>query len=186
MLVLVLLPMVFSSSADTTATDAFGGWIALGAFLAGLVVGRLPPSVRAATDALRLRDAFAVLFFLSVGMLLDPGTLLDDPLMLAATLAVVLLGKPLTVLAVLVVFRYPLAVGLPVAVALAQIGELSVIVAIVATGLGVLTADATNTLVAAVVFSIALNPLLFRSVGRIARAGRHTAPDRNAATEGRR
>ncbi len=186
-LVLVLLPMIVAASTDTRATDAFGSWTALGAFLAGLVVGRLPRSVRAATDALRMRDAFAVLFFLSVGMLLDPGTLLDDPSMLAATLAVVLIGKPLTVLAMLVLFRYPRTAGLPVAVALAPIGELSVIVATVATDLGVLTADATNTLVAAVVFSIALNPLLFRSVGWVERrAAPDTTRGRSAATEGRR
>jgi CPA2 family monovalent cation:H+ antiporter-2 len=173
-LVLVLLPATVAANTDTTVTDAFGGSMAVGAFLAGLVVGRLPSGVRAAADALRMREAFALLFFLSVGMLLDPGTLLDDPMMLAATLAVVLIGKPLTILAMLVLFRYPFAVGLSVAIALAQIGELSVIVATVANDLGALTADATNTLVAAVVFSITLNPLLFRSMGWIER---RTAPD---------
>ena len=148
-----------------SSAKVFGVSMALGAFLAGLVVGRSEFSVRAAADALPMRDAFAVLFFVSVGMLLDPGTLLDDPQMLAATLAVVLIGKPLAAVAIVVLFRYPLKVALSVAVALAQIGEFSFIVASVATDYGVLTPDATNTLVAAAIASITLNPLLFRSIG---------------------
>jgi monovalent cation:H+ antiporter-2, CPA2 family len=148
-----------------SSAHVFGVSMALGAFLAGLVVGRSEFSVRAAADALPMRDAFAVLFFVSVGMLLDPGTLLDDPQMLAATLAVVLIGKPLAAMAIVVLFRYPLKVALSVAVALAQIGEFSFIVAAVATDYGVLTADATNILVATAIASITLNPLLFRSIG---------------------
>jgi monovalent cation:H+ antiporter-2, CPA2 family len=148
-----------------SSAQFFGVSMALGAFLAGLVVGRSEFSVRAAADALPMRDAFAVLFFVSVGMLLDPGTLLDDPQMLAATLVVVLIGKPLAAVAIVALFRYPLKVALAVAVALAQIGEFSFIVASVASEYGVLTADATNTLVAAAIASITLNPLLFRSIG---------------------
>jgi CPA2 family monovalent cation:H+ antiporter-2 len=148
-----------------SSAQFFGVSMALGAFLAGLVVGRSEFSVRAAADALPMRDAFAVLFFVSVGMLLDPGTLLDDPQMLAATLAVVLIGKPLAAIAIVALFRYPLKVALSVAVALAQIGEFSFIVASVATDYGVLTADATNILVAAAIASITLNPLLFRCIG---------------------
>jgi CPA2 family monovalent cation:H+ antiporter-2 len=148
-----------------SSAQVFGVSMALGAFLAGLVVGRSEFGVRATSDALPMRDAFAVLFFVSVGMLLDPGTLLDDPQMLAATLAVVLIGKPLAAVAIVLLFRYPLKVALSVAVALAQIGEFSFIVASVATDYGVLTADATNTLVAAAIISITLNPLLFRSIG---------------------
>jgi len=147
------------------SAQVFGVSMALGAFLAGLVVGRSEFAVRAAADALPMRDAFAVLFFVSVGMLLDPGTLLDDPQMLAATLAVVLIGKPLAAVAIVALFGYPLKVALSVAVALAQIGEFSFIVASVGTSYGVLTADATNTLVAAAIVSITLNPLLFRSIG---------------------
>jgi monovalent cation:H+ antiporter-2, CPA2 family len=152
-----------------SSAQFFGVSMALGAFLAGLVVGRSEFSVRAAADALPMRDAFAVLFFVSVGMLLDPGTLLDDPQMLAATLGVVLIGKPLAAVAIVALFRYPLKVALSVAVALAQIGEFSFIVASVATDFGVLTADATNTLVAAAIVSITLNPLLFLSIGWVER-----------------
>ena len=152
-----------------SSAQVFGVSMALGAFLAGLVVGRSEFGVRATSDALPMRDAFAVLFFVSVGMLLDPGSLADDPQMLAATLAIVLIGKPLAAMAIVLLFRYPLKVALSVAVALAQIGEFSFIVASVATDYGVLTADATNVLVAAAIASITLNPLLFRSIGWLER-----------------
>jgi CPA2 family monovalent cation:H+ antiporter-2 len=147
------------------SAEVFGVSMALGAFLAGLVVGRSEFSVRAASDALPMRDAFAVLFFVSVGMLLDPGALFDDPLMLAATLGIVLVGKPLAAFAIVALFRYPLRVSLGVAVALAQIGEFSFIVATLGAELGVLSVEATNTLVAAAIASITINPLLFRLIG---------------------
>jgi monovalent cation:H+ antiporter-2, CPA2 family len=167
------------------SAEVFGVSMALGAFLAGLVVGRSEFSVRAAADALPMRDAFAVLFFVSVGMLLDPGTLLDDPTMLAATLGVVLIGKPLAALAIVALFGYPLRVALSVAIALAQIGEFSFIVASVASDYGVLTAAATNILVAAAIASITLNPLLFRTIGWIERGLTRTAPVPDAAAEDR-
>jgi CPA2 family monovalent cation:H+ antiporter-2 len=163
-----------------SSAQVFGVSMALGAFLAGLVVGRSEFGVRATSDALPMRDAFAVLFFVSVGMLLDPGTLLDDPQMLVATLAIVLIGKPLAAMAIVLLFRYPLKVALSVAVALAQIGEFSFIVASVATDYGVLTADATNTLVAAAIASITLNPLFFRSIGWIERGLTRGAPPAEA------
>jgi len=147
----------------------FGVSMALGAFLAGLVLGRSGFSDRAVADALPMREAFAVLFFVSLGMLLDPGTLLDDPQMLAATLAIVLIGKPLAALAVVALSGYPMTVALSVAVALAQIGEFSFVLATVASDYGVLTADASNVLIAAAIASIIVNPLLFRGIGWIAR-----------------
>jgi monovalent cation:H+ antiporter-2, CPA2 family len=103
--------------------------MALGAFLAGMVVGRSEFSLRAATDALPMRDAFAVLFFVSVGMLFDPRHLIEAPALVAATLAVILLGKPLAALGIVLLLRYPLRVALSVAVVLAQIGEFSFILA---------------------------------------------------------
>jgi CPA2 family monovalent cation:H+ antiporter-2 len=151
------------------SAEIFGVSMALGAFLAGLVVGRSDFSVRAATDALPMRDAFAVLFFVSVGMLLDPGVLLAAPAFLAATLGVVLIGKPLAALAIVLLFRYPLRTALSVAVALAQIGESSFIVATLGRQLGVLTIEATNTLVGAAIVSITLNPLLFRGIETVDR-----------------
>src|SRR5437764_38958 len=98
----------------------FGVSMALGAFLAGMVVGRSDFSLRAAAEALPMRDAFAVLFFVSVGMLFDPHELLAAPALAAATLGVVLLGKPLAALVIVLMLRYPLRVALGVAVALAQ------------------------------------------------------------------
>ena len=147
----------------------FGVSMALGAFLAGLVVGRSEFSVRAATEALPMRDAFAVLFFVSVGMLLDPTGLLENPTLLALTMAIILVGKPLSALAITALFRYPLHVGLSVSVALAQIGEFSFIVARLGSELGVVTPAATNTLIAAAIISITLNPLLYRAISPFVR-----------------
>jgi predicted Kef-type K+ transport protein len=119
----------------------------LGAFLAGMVVGRSEFSLRAATDALPMRDAFAVLFFVSTGMLFDPRYLFDAPWLVAATLEIVVLGKPLAALGIVLALRYPLRVALAVAVALAQIGEFTFMLAALGRGLGVLPEAATNALV---------------------------------------
>jgi CPA2 family monovalent cation:H+ antiporter-2 len=147
----------------------FGVSMALGAFLAGLVVGRSEFSLRAASDALPMRDAFAVLFFVSVGMLLDPAQIAASPGLLAMTLAVVLLGKPLVAAVVVLAMRYPVKVALAVAVALAQIGEFSFILTALGRSLGILDAAATNVIVATAIVSIVLNPPLYRLVGPIDR-----------------
>jgi monovalent cation:H+ antiporter-2, CPA2 family len=147
----------------------FGVSMALGAFLAGLVVGRSDFSVRAATDALPMRDAFAVLFFVSVGMLFDPRYVLDAPLVVLATLAVVMLGKPIAAAAIVLFLGYPVRVAIAVAVALSQIGEFSFILAALGTSLGVLPGPATSALVAAAIVSISLNPLLYRLVDPVER-----------------
>ena len=105
----------------------FGVSMALGAFLAGMVVGRSDYSLRAASDALPMRDAFAVLFFVSVGLLLDPASLLDSPLLLAGTLAIVLIANPIVAFVIMWVARQPFKAAVIVAVALAQIGEFSFI-----------------------------------------------------------
>lgn len=138
--------------------------MALGAFLAGMVVGQSQYSLRAASDALPMRDAFAVLFFVSVGMLLDPASLLETPGLGLGALAIVLVGKPLVALAIVWVMRYPVKVALTVAIALAQIGEFSFILSTIGRELGILTTAATNTLVATSMVSIVLNPLLYRAV----------------------
>ena len=138
--------------------------MALGAFLAGLVVGRSSYAQRAAEEALPLRDAFAVLFFVSVGMLLRPSAVLEHPWLIAGTLGVILIGKPLAAFVITWMMRYPLATTLSVAVALAQIGEFSFMLSRVGRDLGLLTADATDVLVSASIVSIVLNPILFRTV----------------------
>jgi K+:H+ antiporter len=141
----------------------FGVSMALGAFLAGMVVGRSDFSLRAASDALPMRDAFAVLFFVSVGMLLEPRFLLLAPGLIAATLAIILIGKPLAALAIAVGIGYPLKTGLLVAAALAQIGEFSFILASMGRELGLLSDELTNTLVAAGIVSISINPLFYQA-----------------------
>lgn len=151
------------------AAKLFGASMALGAFLAGMVVGQSEFSTRAASEALPMRDAFAVLFFVSMGMLLDPAQLLPNAGLVAATLAVILLGKPLAALLVVLALRYPPKTAVTVAIALAQIGEFSFILAALARQQGVLPAAATQALVAASVVSITLNPLLYRLVDSIAR-----------------
>jgi CPA2 family monovalent cation:H+ antiporter-2 len=143
--------------------------MALGAFLAGMVVGRSEYSLRAASEALPMRDAFAVLFFVSVGMLLDPNSLVNAPLLVAGALAIVLVGKPLVAFVFVWAMRYPLKTALTVGVALAQIGEFSFILATLGRDLGILTIDATHALVAASIVSIVLNPPAYRTIRPIER-----------------
>jgi CPA2 family monovalent cation:H+ antiporter-2 len=136
-----------------------------GAFLAGTIVGRSEFGLRAASEALPMRDAFAVLFFVSVGMLFNPATILTSPWLLAATLAIVLLAKPMTIWVVVILLGYPRPIATSVAVSLAQIGEFSFILAALGRQLSVLPEAAINTLVAAAMVSITLNPLLYRLIG---------------------
>ncbi len=146
------------------ATKLFGASMALGAFLAGMIVGQSDFSARAASDALPMRDAFAVLFFVSVGMLFDPAALSDGwPLMLV-TLAIVLIGKPLAALVVVLVLKRPLRTALTIAVALAQIGEFSFILATLAVSLKIMPAAVMNALVVGSILSITVNPILYQGI----------------------
>ena len=142
----------------------FGVSMALGAFLAGMVVGRSEFSLRAATEALPMRDAFAVLFFVSVGMLLDPMFILQSPGLVIATLLIVMIGKPLAAAVIVIGMGYPLRVALGVSVALAQIGEFSFILAKLGDHLNLVPEALANTLVATAIVSISVNPLLYRLV----------------------
>jgi CPA2 family monovalent cation:H+ antiporter-2 len=150
-----------------TAALMFDVSMALGAFLAGMVVGQSDFSARAASEALPLRDAFAVMFFLSVGMLLDPGQMLASPLLTLVTLAIVMVGKPVAAFGIVALLGYSSRIGLGVAIALAQIGEFSFLLATVATQVGVLPEPAVNPLVAAAIVSIMLNPMLYRTLGPV-------------------
>lgn len=141
--------------------------MALGAFLAGLVVGRSEYSLRAASDALPMRDAFAVMFFVAVGMLLQPASLLETPGLIAATLAVIMIGKPIITLVIVRLLGYPFKVSLAVGMATAQIGEFSFILSSLGRQLGILPAEAANTIVAASIVSIVISPLLYRAVPHI-------------------
>jgi len=146
------------------AADLFGVSFALGAFLAGVVVNESELSHRAAEEALPLRDAFAVLFFVSVGMLIDPSVLLDEPLRLLAVVAIVIVGKSLAALLIVRVLRGPLRTGLVVAAGLSQIGEFSFILIEMGRTLELLPDEGRDLILVAAVISITLNPLLFRAI----------------------
>jgi CPA2 family monovalent cation:H+ antiporter-2 len=160
------------------SAQLFGASLALGAFLAGMIVGQSPFSARAASEALPMRDAFAVLFFVSVGMLLNPSSILENVALVAGTLGIVMFGKGLAAFLVVRLLCYPASTAVLVAVALAQIGEFSFILANLGRQLGVLPERATDILVVTAVVSITLNPFLFRWVAPLSRrlAGAATAP----------
>jgi CPA2 family monovalent cation:H+ antiporter-2 len=138
--------------------------MALGAFLAGIVVGQTEVSHQAAAEALPLRDAFAVLFFVSVGMLFDPQAIIQAPLLLLGLLGIILFVNPLTAFLIIWAFRYSPRTALTVATGLAQIGEFSFLLTNEAMGLGILSGNGQSLLVTCALISIAINPLLFRAI----------------------
>ncbi|MGV3493205.1 MAG: YbaL family putative K(+) efflux transporter [Ramlibacter sp.] len=146
------------------ATFVFGVSFALGAFFAGMVLRESQFSERAAHETLPLRDAFAVLFFVSVGMLFDPRVLVEQPLRVLAVLGIIVLGKSLAAAMLVLVMRYPLHTALTVSASLAQIGEFSFILMGLGASLGVLPSEAQSLVVAGALISIALNPLVFRGI----------------------
>lgn len=145
----------------------FGVSYALGALLAGLVVGRSDFSFRAASEALPMRDAFAVLFFVSVGMLFDPSAVIESPGLLLMSLGLVLVAKPLISLIVCSISGLPSKVGLGVAASLAQIGEFSFVLMTLGSTMGFLSDSATNAIVGTAIVSISINALVYRTVGPI-------------------
>jgi CPA2 family monovalent cation:H+ antiporter-2 len=159
-----LTVLVLALGIAVGSARVFSVSMALGAFLAGMVVGRSEYSLRAASEALPMRDAFAVLFFVSVGMLLAPAALLQSPALVLGALAIVLVGKPLVALVLVWAVGYPFRASVTVAVALAQIGEFSFILATMGHELGILTTEATNAIVAASIVSIVLNPVAYRLI----------------------
>jgi len=142
----------------------FGVSFALGAFFAGMVMRESELSHRAAQESLPLRDAFSVLFFVSVGMLFDPKVLIDQPLRVIATLAIIIIGKSLAAFFLVLIFRYPLNTALTVSASLAQIGEFSFILAALGVSLGLLPVEAQSLIMAGAFISITLNPLVFRVI----------------------
>jgi CPA2 family monovalent cation:H+ antiporter-2 len=182
-----LAVLVLALGVAVGSAAVFGVSMALGAFLAGMAVGQSEFSFRAASEALPMRDAFAVLFFVSVGMLLDPRRLSELAPLILATVAVVVAGKALAAYAAVRLLRRGVHTALVVAVALAQIGEFSFILAALGRELGILTDDASQVLVAASVVSITLNPLLFRAIGPLSRwLSRGATPAAPAAEEASR
>ena len=140
---------------------------ALGAFLAGLVLNSSPLGHNAAERSLPLRDAFAVLFFVSVGMLFDPTILVREPLAVLGVLGIVIVGKSVAALAITTLFKLDRATSLTVAAALAQIGEFSFILAALSVQLGGMSRETHDLILAAALLSISLNPFVFALIDRI-------------------
>ena len=151
------------------AAELLGVPLALGAFLAGAVVSESDTSHQAAADALPLRDAFAVLFFVSVGMLVDPAWIVANPLPVLAVTGVVVLGNATAAWSITTLMGYPSRVSLTLGAGLAQIGEFSFILMTLALLVGVVPPDAIQLVVAAALVSITLSPFLFRTVEPLAR-----------------
>jgi len=143
------------------ATRLFGVSFALGAFFAGVVLSESDLSHKAAANSLPLQDAFAVLFFVSVGMLFDPSILLAKPLMVVGVLLLIMLGKSFVALAIVLLLGYPLSTALTVSAALAQIGEFSFILAGLGFSYQLLPAEGLSLILAGALLSISLNPLVF-------------------------
>ncbi|MDP1683701.1 YbaL family putative K(+) efflux transporter [Hydrogenophaga sp.] len=142
----------------------FGVSFALGAFFAGMVLRESEFSHRAAQESLPLRDAFAVLFFVSVGMLFNPYVLIERPLQVLAVVAIILVGKSLAAALLVLALRYPLNTALTVSASLAQIGEFSFILVGLGASLGLMPPEGQSLVLAGALISIALNPMLFKAI----------------------
>ena len=146
------------------ATAFFNVSFALGAFVAGTVMRESEFSHRAAQETLPLRDAFSVLFFVSIGMMVDPNVFLDQPGRILVVVMVVMFVNFASAVAIVIANRYPLSTALSIGASLGQIGEFSIILAGLALGLGIIQSEVMNLVLAAVLLSIAFNTLLFKAV----------------------
>ncbi|MBR0655391.1 YbaL family putative K(+) efflux transporter [Plastoroseomonas arctica] len=149
------------------AAKLFGVSFALGAFFAGMVMGESRLSQRAAEEALPLRDAFAVLFFVSVGMLFDPSIMIRAPLAVGATVAIIVVGKSAAAYGITRALGHPHGTALTISASLAQIGEFSFILAGLGVALGVLPTEARDLILAGAILSILLNPFIFAAAERM-------------------
>ena len=154
---------------------------ALGAFLAGLVLNSSPLGHNAAERSLPLRDAFAVLFFVSVGMLFDPSILVREPLAVLGVLGIVIIGKSLAALVITTAFKLDRATSLTVAASLAQIGEFSFILAATSVSLGAMSRETHDLILASALLSISLNPFVFARIDRM--GGRVQPPTKKPEPE---
>ena len=157
--------LVFAIGIAYGAAQIFHVSFALGAFFSGMVMRESRYSHRAAMESLPLRDAFAVIFFVGVGMMFDPKVLYEQPLHVLAVLAIIILGKGLVAFGLVLLFRYTLHTALTVAAALAQIGEFSFILAALGLQLKILPQEGMSLVLAGAIISIALNPFAFATIG---------------------
>jgi CPA2 family monovalent cation:H+ antiporter-2 len=159
----IALGIAYGSSA------AFGVSFALGAFFAGVILSESELSHQAAADSLPLKDAFAVLFFVSVGMLFDPSVIVREPLAVLAVLAIIIVGKSLAAFIIVLVFRHPVRTALIVSASLAQIGEFSFILVGLGAALKLMPPEGRDLILAGALLSIALNPIVFAGVTPMSR-----------------
>jgi CPA2 family monovalent cation:H+ antiporter-2 len=165
----ILATLAFALGVAFVASELFGVSFALGAFLAGLVVNESELSHRAAEEALPLREAFSVLFFVSVGMLIEPRFLLEEAHMLAGVLSIVMVGKAVAAVVIVRMLGGSAAIALTVAAGLSQVGEFSFILAEMGRTLDLLPEHGHKLILAAALVSITLNPLLFGAIGPLRR-----------------
>jgi CPA2 family monovalent cation:H+ antiporter-2 len=157
-----LTVLVMAICVATISYLAFGASMALGAFLGGMVAGQSKVSDQAAADVLPMRNAFAVLFFVAVGMLFDYRAVLESPMLMLGVLGIILLVKPVAALAIVIIGGHSLKTALTVAGGLAQIGEFSFILGDMAQSLGLMPGKVNSMIVAGAIISIGLNPFVFR------------------------
>jgi CPA2 family monovalent cation:H+ antiporter-2 len=162
-----LTVLVIALGAAYEAAELFGVSFALGAFFAGMILSESALSQQAAQETLPLRDAFAVLFFVSVGMLLDPTILVREPIPVLITLLIIVLGKSLAAFGIVRGFGYSTPTALTVSASLAQIGEFSFILAGLGVSLALLPEQGRDLILAGAIISILLNPLLFALLDRV-------------------
>ena len=167
------------------AAQLFGVSFALGAFFAGMILSESPLSQQAANESLPLRDAFAVLFFISVGMLFEPAIVVTHPWALLATLLVIMVGKSIAAMLIAIALKHPLRTALTISVSLAQIGEFSFILAALGVDLGLLPKEGRDLILAGAIFSIVLNPAMFAALDKAAPwlAERNGKAARRSATD---
>jgi CPA2 family monovalent cation:H+ antiporter-2 len=146
------------------AAQLFGVSFALGAFFAGMIIQESELAHRAAEESTSIRDAFTVLFFVSVGMLFDPMILVEDPVRVGIVVAIIVFGKSLAAMGLVLAFRYPLNTALTVSAGLAQIGEFSFILAGLGQDLGLLSTEGESLVLAGAIVSIGINPILFKAI----------------------
>ena len=151
------------------SSELFGVSFALGAFFAGMVLNESDLSYQAAADSIPFQHAFAVLFFVSVGMLFDPQIAIDRPFMIFGAVLAVIVGKFLVTFIIVLAFRYPVRIALTVAAGLAQIGEFSFILASLGLDLKVMTRETQSVILSTALISISLNPFVFKLIGPLER-----------------
>jgi CPA2 family monovalent cation:H+ antiporter-2 len=164
------------------SAELFGVSFALGAFFAGMILAGSELSHQAAKETLPLRDAFAVLFFVSVGMLVDPSIVFREPLAVLATLAIIVIGKSLAAFAIVRAFGHPTSTALVISASLAQIGEFSFILAGLGLSLGLLPREGNDLILAGAILSIMVNPLIFVALDRYANRERDERERHESAT----